>query len=65
MDWRSVGAGLLSLALINPTFATPTIGQLTDRYGAKYATVAGFLLALPYFVFPSIVTNHNIQQILF
>ena len=48
--WDSIGAGLIFLPVVIPTFLSPLIGKLCDRYGPKWAATFGFLFAVPFFV---------------
>ena len=41
--WNSVGAGLVFLALIVPSFAAPLIGWISDKYGPRKHVLRLFL----------------------
>ncbi len=44
----ALGAGLVFLSLIVPTFfASPLAGWATDRFGAKWICFSGVVLAIP------------------
>ncbi|KLU86403.1 membrane transporter [Magnaporthiopsis poae ATCC 64411] len=45
--WNSTAAGLVLLASMLPSLLSPVIGAISDRYGAKWPTFAGFLLSIP------------------
>ncbi|KAF2207031.1 hypothetical protein CERZMDRAFT_51799 [Cercospora zeae-maydis SCOH1-5] len=45
--WKSTAAGLLYLAFCFPSFASPLIGMVADRLGAKLVLFAAFLLSTP------------------
>jgi MFS family permease len=60
--WNSVGAGLVFLALIIPSFAAPAVGWVSDRYGPRWLTVAGFVIALPFWVLLRLVTYNTLGQ---
>lgn len=62
-NWYSTGAGLLFLPIIAPSFLSPLTGWISDRYGAKYPTAAGFLLTLPGFVLLRLVTHNSVSQV--
>lgn len=48
--WDSIGAGLVFLPLVLPTFASPIAGALSDRYGPKWMATAGFLIVTPFLI---------------
>lgn len=61
--WTSLGAGLIFLPLIVPTFVSPITGYLCDRYGAaRWLASAGFLLATPWAVLLRLVTHDSLDQ---
>ncbi|ORY15743.1 major facilitator superfamily domain-containing protein [Clohesyomyces aquaticus] len=60
--WRSTGAALLFLPLVIPSFLSPLVGYLTDRYGSRYPTAIGFLLACPPFVCLRFVEQNTIRD---
>jgi MFS family permease len=60
--WDSTGAGLIFLAIIVPTFLAPVIGAISDRYGPRWLTVIGFVIALPFWVCLRFVTENTIQH---
>ncbi|RAL64129.1 hypothetical protein DID88_003317 [Monilinia fructigena] len=39
--WDSVGAGLIFLAVMVPSFSAPVVGWASDRYGPRWLCVAG------------------------
>ncbi|KAH7313342.1 major facilitator superfamily domain-containing protein [Stachybotrys elegans] len=61
--WNSTGAGLVFLPLVLPTFLSPLIGALGDRYGPKWLATGGFLLATPFLVCLRFVENDSINHI--
>jgi MFS family permease len=64
--WNSTGAGLIFLAVIIPTFASPVVGWASDKYGPRWLTVAGFTLAIPFWVLLRFVTHDSQgQKVLF
>lgn len=60
--WDSTGAGLIFLAVIVPTFLAPVAGAISDRYGPRWLTVIGFIIALPFWVCLRFVTENTIQH---
>lgn len=60
--WDSTGAGLIFLAIIVPTFLAPLTGAVSDRYGPRWLTVIGFIIALPFWVCLRFVTENTIQH---
>jgi len=64
--WDSIGAGLVFLAVIIPTFASPLVGWTSDKYGPRWLAVAGFILAIPFWVLLRLVTHDSLgQKVLF
>lgn len=60
--WDSVGAGLVFLPLVLPSFLGPVIGILGDRYGPKWLATGGFLFGTPFLVCLRFVAENNIQD---
>ncbi len=60
--WDSTGAGLIFLAVIVPTFLAPAAGALSDRYGPRWLTVIGFVIALPFWACLRFVTADTTQH---
>lgn len=58
--WNSTAAGLVFICVMVPGFASPLIGQLADRYGAKWPAIAGFALSIPPLVCLRFVTSNTI-----
>ncbi|MCJ1257549.1 hypothetical protein MMC24_005375 [Lignoscripta atroalba] len=61
--WGSIGAGLLFLALIIPSFIAPLVGHISDKYGPRWLTFFGFLLSCPSLVLLRLVDHGGIRQI--
>jgi MFS family permease len=60
--WDSMGAGLVFLSFIIPSFAAPLVGTVCDRYGPRWLIVVGFLLAAPLFVLLRFVTEDTLNH---
>lgn len=64
--WNSTGAGLTFLAIMIPSFAAPLVGWASDRYGPRWLSVVGFILAIPFWVLLRLVTHDSLgQKVLF
>lgn len=61
--WNSLGAGLIFIALIIPSFAGPLIGHWTDKYGPRWLAAGGLVMALPFWVLLRLVEHDNMRQI--
>lgn len=60
--WDSIGAGLIFLPLTLPSFASPVIGWLADKYGPRWLGTAGFILAIPPLILLRLVEHDGIGQ---
>ncbi|KAH8601688.1 major facilitator superfamily domain-containing protein [Bisporella sp. PMI_857] len=60
--WNAIGAGLVFLAVIVPSFVAPVAGWLSDRHGPRYIVVTGFLLAIPLWIALRYVTYNSMGQ---
>ena len=60
--WDSIGAGLVFLALIVPSFISPAVGWVSDRYGPRWLCVGGFIFAIPFWILLRLVTHDTIEQ---
>lgn len=60
--WDSLGAGLVFLPLVLPSFLSPVVGWLTDRYGPRWLTTIGFLLGMPFLVALRVVDEDGLQM---
>ncbi|KAF2663519.1 MFS transporter [Microthyrium microscopicum] len=60
--WTSLGAGLLFLALCVPSFLGPFVGWASDRFGPKWISTAGFLLAVPVETLFRLVKYNTLSQ---
>lgn len=61
-SWTSLGAGLIFLPLIAPSFVAPFIGAAADKYGSRYITALGFLLSAPFLALLRLVTHNSTPQ---
>lgn len=60
--WGSLQSGILYLAIVIPTLASPVTGYLGDTYGGRWFAASGFLLASPMFVLLRLVTRDSLSQ---
>ena len=58
--WTSTAAGLMFFCIFIPGFASPIVGWLSDRYGARWPSFAGFLASIPLLVCLRFVTEDTI-----
>lgn len=61
-NWDSIGAGLIFLCLIVPSFLAPGVGILSDRCGPRWLVVGGFIYAVPLWVCLRFVDHNSINQ---
>jgi MFS family permease len=60
--WSSLGAGLIFLPLIIPSFISPVIGWAIDKYGPRWFAVAGFLSFAPFEILLRLVDHNSLNQ---
>lgn len=60
--WNALGAGLIFLASLAPSFFQPIYGWCVDRYGARWIAAAGLLICVPPFVCLRFVTHDSMSQ---
>ena len=60
--WDSIGAGLIFLAIFLPSFLSPLIGWVSDRYGPRWLAVSGFVFAIPFWILLRLVTHDSLGQ---
>ncbi|KAL9028586.1 MAG: hypothetical protein Q9196_003075 [Gyalolechia fulgens] len=60
--WGSLGAGLIFLPLVLPSFMAPLVGAFSDRYGARLPTFVGFVLAMPFLILLRVVDHGGREQ---
>ncbi|KAK4225026.1 major facilitator superfamily domain-containing protein [Podospora fimiseda] len=58
--WSSTAAGLVFICVMIPGFASPIVGKLADRHGAKWFSVVGFASSVPALVCLRFVTNDTL-----
>lgn len=58
--WSSTAAGLIFFCIFIPCFVSPVAGWLSDRYGARWPSVAGFVISIPLLVCLRFVTEDSI-----
>ncbi|KAI1321120.1 major facilitator superfamily domain-containing protein [Xylariaceae sp. FL0255] len=61
--WNSLGAGLIFLALLIPSFGSPVVGWGNDRLGPKWIACIGFLLCAPALILLRFVDHGGIRQV--
>ncbi|KAM0436156.1 hypothetical protein ACHAPT_003048 [Fusarium lateritium] len=60
--WDSIGAGLIFLPIILPSFLGPVIGMVCDRYGPKWLATFGLFFATPFAVCLRFVSENKIED---
>ncbi|KAE9993815.1 hypothetical protein EG327_003065 [Venturia inaequalis] len=60
--WNSLGAGLIFIPLIVPSFISPLIGWAIDKYGGRYFCVAGFIGFAPCETLLRFVYHNSLRQ---
>ncbi|KAG9242662.1 MFS transporter-like protein [Calycina marina] len=60
--WNSIGAGLIFLAVIGPSFLAPGAGWLSDRYGPRWLVVFSFLFNIPPWILLRYVIHNSTSQ---
>ncbi|KAI1308563.1 MFS transporter-like protein [Xylaria venustula] len=60
--WNSTAVAVLFLALFIPGFIAPLAGWLSDKYGAKWPSFAGFVATIPVVISLRFVTENTIQH---
>ncbi|KAL8942034.1 MAG: hypothetical protein Q9216_001887 [Gyalolechia sp. 2 TL-2023] len=61
--WGSLGAGLIFLPLVLPSFMAPLVGAFSDKHGARLPTSVGFVLSMPFLILLRLVDHGGRQQI--
>ncbi|KAF2848799.1 MFS general substrate transporter [Plenodomus tracheiphilus IPT5] len=60
--WTALPAGLLFLCIAIPAFGGPIAGALSDRFGARWIAVTGFVATAPLLVLLRLVEHDTIQH---
>ncbi|KAM7195448.1 Major facilitator superfamily domain containing protein [Naviculisporaceae sp. PSN 640] len=60
--WNSTAAGVIFICVTIPAFASPLVGKLSDRYGAKWLSFAGFIASVPLLVCLRFVAENTIKD---
>lgn len=60
--WNSLGAGLIFVPLIIPSFISPIIGWAIDKYGGRYFCIAGFIGFAPFEILLRLVDHNSLRQ---
>ncbi|KAI0813279.1 MFS transporter-like protein [Xylaria sp. FL0064] len=60
--WNSTAVAVLFLALFIPGFIAPLVGWVSDKYGAKWPSFAGFVATIPILISLRFVTENTIQH---
>lgn len=60
--WNSVGAGLIFLPIVVPSFLGPLVGWASDRYGPRYFATLGFISACPPLILLRLVDHESTAQ---
>lgn len=60
--WNSTAAGIMFIAVFLPGFISPVVGWISDRYGARWPSFAGFAVTVPVIVCLRFVTENSIEH---
>ncbi|KAI3325842.1 MFS transporter-like protein [Xylariaceae sp. AK1471] len=60
--WNSTAVAVLFLAIFIPGLIAPLAGWLSDKYGAKWPSFAGFVATVPILISLRFVTENTIQH---
>lgn len=60
--WDSIGAGLIFLPIVIPSFLGPVVGWAADKYGPRWLATIGFILAVPPIILLRLVDHDGIRQ---
>lgn len=62
-NFGSIGAGLVFLAIVIPTFLAPLVGWVCDMYGHRWIATMGFVLCCPFFILLRLPTGDSTSNI--
>lgn len=60
--WDATAAGLIFLCIFLPGLVSPLVGWLSDRYGAKWPSLAGFVASIPILVCMRFITDNTLAH---
>lgn len=60
--WNSTAAGLVFFCIFIPGLLSPLVGCLSDRYGAKWPSLAGFVISIPVLVCMRFVSQNTLSH---
>ncbi|PGG98480.1 hypothetical protein AJ79_08852 [Helicocarpus griseus UAMH5409] len=60
--WDSSGAGIVFLAVLIPTFISPGVGWLADKYGSRWLVAGGYLLTTIPLILLRIVSENTMHD---
>lgn len=60
--WNSIGGGLIFVPLVAPSLLGPVVGMLSDRFGPRWLTTAGFLGLCPSLVLLRLVDRDDLAH---
>ena len=61
--WTSLGAGLIFLPLLLPSFLAPFVGMYSDSHGPRLPVFFGFLFGAPFVILLLLVDHSGLRQI--
>lgn len=61
-SYSSLGAGLIFIPLIIPSFISPLIGKAIDKHGPRYFAIAGFISFAPFEILLRLITHNSLRQ---
>lgn len=60
--WNSIGAGIIFLPIVVPSFIGPLIGRASDKHGPRWLATAGFILSCPFLILLRLVDRNTLSQ---
>ncbi|KAI4216466.1 MAG: hypothetical protein LQ351_000955 [Letrouitia transgressa] len=61
--WHSLGAGLIFLPVVLPSFLSPLVGAFSDKYGARLPACIGFVITTPFVILLRLVNHSGVEQV--